>query len=147
MKKELAYARTIFSADVLQEGLKTFRQLLPDEHKENTFLSSRNVQQVDGARWYFDSDEEFFAEYRRGFKSALFRVGGRVYKFTCSVVRCIPPRLLLLVSRRPLVKRLSESLTYLRRVEPKRSCQTRQQLLRNHRRCLSVMAAVHSGET
>jgi predicted nucleotide-binding protein len=85
MKKELAYARTIFSADVLQEGLKTFRQLLPDEHKENMFLSSRNVQQVDGARWYFDSDEEFFAEYRRGFKSALFRVGGRVYKFTCSV--------------------------------------------------------------
>jgi predicted nucleotide-binding protein len=58
-----------FTSDTLREALKIFNGLIPEGTEPGNFL--RSVA-VDDEVWNFDSDEEFFAKYRKLGKSALF---------------------------------------------------------------------------
>jgi predicted nucleotide-binding protein len=82
MKKEQQYRRSVFNANVVQEALETFRQLIPAEETER--YNSRIVQKEDGVQWSFDNDDEYFAEYRRGFAYSLYRVNYGEHEFVCS---------------------------------------------------------------
>lgn len=79
MEKHKLYANTRFSEDVLRAGASAFRSRVPLSGKEaeRLFLTV----EVDGADWHHDSEEEFFADYRRSARGAVFqleRSGGRL---------------------------------------------------------------------
>jgi predicted nucleotide-binding protein len=61
VEKQKTYPRTVFSADVIREGEHAFAGILLEAHeiRPNYRQISRGDEQ-----WIFDSDEEFFAEYR-----------------------------------------------------------------------------------
>jgi len=61
MKKTKQYNYVRFSPDVVQEALEEWRRLLPDDRPPSTYM---RVIEHHGEQWGFDSDEEFFAEYR-----------------------------------------------------------------------------------
>jgi predicted nucleotide-binding protein len=61
MEKSVGYSRTLFSANVVREALGVFTDLL-GEFEPGTH--SRTVERGP-EKWDFDTDEEFFAEYRR----------------------------------------------------------------------------------
>jgi predicted nucleotide-binding protein len=74
MQKEKRYSRTIFSADVVREAFETATQIAGESYRLG--ISNRTLSR--GAeRWDFDSDEEYFAEYRQGFDSTS--LWGSVY--------------------------------------------------------------------
>jgi len=63
MQKTKQYPHTIFSADVIKQA----RDVLDREtgHRENDKPGLSLTVTVDGARWAYDSEDEFFADYRR----------------------------------------------------------------------------------
>src|SRR5215207_2659209 len=65
MKKRKRYRGIIFSADVIQEALKVALEPLESPKHQHSF---RRISRGDEI-WNFDSDEEFFSEYRQGFTS------------------------------------------------------------------------------
>jgi predicted nucleotide-binding protein len=62
MKKTKRYNYCRFSSDVVQEGLAQWKKLLPD--KARVAYCTRTTED-DDERWNFDSEEEFFAAYRK----------------------------------------------------------------------------------
>lgn len=57
MKKEVAYSRTVFSADVIREAL---RAATADQDEEQITSGLRTVRRGNET-WTFDSDEKFLA--------------------------------------------------------------------------------------
>lgn len=76
MRKTKGYKGVLFSADVVREAHQTAIQLLeePDPGNVTRELTHRGISRGN-ERWSFDSDEEFFAEYRQGFTSASYSSG------------------------------------------------------------------------
>jgi predicted nucleotide-binding protein len=73
MRKEKDYQGALFSADVVREALRTAIELLENPAPEELITEGPNRGISRGnENWSFDSDEEFFAEYRQGFTSASF---------------------------------------------------------------------------
>ncbi len=69
LKKKKSYARVRFAADVIKEASAVFdAEIGPDEGNPALFL----VAEVDGAEWRYDSEDEFFAGYRLGARSASY---------------------------------------------------------------------------
>jgi predicted nucleotide-binding protein len=75
------YPRTIFSAEIIQDGLtildridqERFQQLTAEEQEERKKWrpgSESYLMTQKDETWQFDSAEEFFAEYRKGFSRA-----------------------------------------------------------------------------
>jgi hypothetical protein len=83
MEKNKVYYDTHFSADVLREALTTFREQLAADLKPIT--RARSITTIDET-WKFDSDEEFFAAYRKPHISAYFNeyYGAPNGDFTCN---------------------------------------------------------------
>jgi predicted nucleotide-binding protein len=66
MRKEKQYSRAIFSADVVREAFETLAQIPGESY--SLVMSTRTLSRGT-EKWDFDSDEEYFAEYRQGFES------------------------------------------------------------------------------
>lgn len=88
MRKDRKYENTRFSEDVVRAGAEAFRSQVPlvGEGAERRYLKV----DVDGSDWHHDSEEEFFADYRRSARGAVFlleRPGGqlRLQAFSDSV--------------------------------------------------------------
>ena len=87
MQKTKEYNHVRFSADVLQEASRVFREQVDPKNEQSSeyYLSVK----VDDAEWHHDSLEEFLADYRRTSRSATYseRLGFgssllmRVYSF------------------------------------------------------------------
>ena len=70
MKKEKYYRRAFFSADVIQEASTKFEGRVPRESKDRYGRIHLVIQTKDGD-WTHDSEEEFFADYRKGTRDAV----------------------------------------------------------------------------
>ena len=79
MKKTKHYKQTRFSADVIREALRAFRsqQGPKDQEKSRLYLSV----EVEDSDWTYDSEDEFFADYRRASGGALFQEDAKDYGF------------------------------------------------------------------
>lgn len=67
MKKSKRYKLTRFTPDVIREAREVFRRTIrADKSRHATSLSAV----VDDARWSYDSEDEFFADYRRTYGNA-----------------------------------------------------------------------------
>lgn len=89
IRKDREYANTRFSEDVVRAGASAFRSHTPLSGKGAERLHL--TVEVDGAKWHHDSEEEFFADYRRSARGAVFqleRPGGqlRLHAFGDSVL-------------------------------------------------------------
>jgi predicted nucleotide-binding protein len=68
MKKEKKYTNVNFSADHIQEAIQEWSKLFLNEKHEKI---GSDLQITKGSEiWDYDSDQEFFADYRRGFSRA-----------------------------------------------------------------------------
>jgi predicted nucleotide-binding protein len=67
MEKDVRYINVRFSAETLREALAVFTRLIP---AGATSLGGNRKVELDDETWTFDSDEEFFAKYRKPFKGA-----------------------------------------------------------------------------
>jgi predicted nucleotide-binding protein len=70
MKKAKKYRVTRFSADVIKEALAKFEELLDENDRKRARRSLTTA--IGDATWDYDSQEEFFADYRRIPESASF---------------------------------------------------------------------------
>lgn len=70
-QKKKLYEHVIFTPEVIEQGDDLINTILPKEYEklERMFLS---VGLSDEEKWYYDNEEEFFADYRKGFRSATF---------------------------------------------------------------------------
>lgn len=84
MQKERSYERVYFPAPVVEDALDTFLRLLPDDARGALSYTWRVM--VDGATWVHESREEFFADYRRGTRSARLSASGSSHEFWFQVV-------------------------------------------------------------
>jgi len=79
MRKTKNYRQTRFSAEVMREAVGTFRSQLPTDVQKKKTSFSLSVD-VDGASWDHDSENEFFADYRRSKGDAVFDERGGGYQ-------------------------------------------------------------------
>jgi len=83
------YDRVIFNADQIQEAILKWEELFLNKKHER---SAENLQiRLGPETWNYDSDEEFFADYRRGFRSAYIsksaRTAEKYFRLGISVLR------------------------------------------------------------
>ncbi len=69
MEKTKEYPQTLFSADVVRDAFNAYKEQLPK--RWDAPYVSRTITNGD-EKWKFDSDEEFFAAYRKPCDSATF---------------------------------------------------------------------------
>lgn len=65
------YDRVIFTPEVIKETVDTLVNTLP-ENERVIYASSRKLKLLSGESWQYDSEEFFFADYRKGFVNAFF---------------------------------------------------------------------------
>ena len=71
LTKEKHYLNVRFSADTLREAIQVFRtQTNTNDESDVEFLMSVNI---DDSVWAYDSEEEFFADYRRSSGTAAYQ--------------------------------------------------------------------------
>ena len=78
MKKEKDYSQAVFSADVIKEAYNVFKRLVPDEYKEEVDHAQYLVVETSDGGWDHDTEEEFFSDYRKGSRNAVYQKGSRV---------------------------------------------------------------------
>ncbi len=80
MKKEKYFRRAFFSADVIREASVNFDKRVPDDTKEGYVRNFLVIRTQDG-EWTHDSEEEFFGDYRKGTRDAVYQrqYGGNDY--------------------------------------------------------------------
>ncbi len=84
MEKTKAYERTRFSADVIREAVMVFRSQLPEARRDlRPYLSVS----IDDCGWRHDSEEEFFADYRKSAGGAVFQEEVDSYRFWLQAFR------------------------------------------------------------
>lgn len=89
MQKSKDYNRIIFTADHINEALRKWEELFLNS-KDLKELSKIDLSIRKGSEsWGYDSEEEIFADYRRGFTRANITQAGYIAKkictFSCSV--------------------------------------------------------------
>ncbi|WP_371788442.1 nucleotide-binding protein [Streptomyces griseoaurantiacus] len=76
MRKKKLYQLSKFSVETIREGVKQFTDLLENGDIEySTWTLGRGAEE-----WSFNSAEEFYAEYRRGFSSATVALQTSLYE-------------------------------------------------------------------
>jgi hypothetical protein len=85
LKKAKSYSRVRFDANVIKEGRKVFDKEVSKD--ENCAPRLHLTVEVDGAEWTHDSEDEFFADYRRSAGNAVYT---RHYGSTGLSVQVIP---------------------------------------------------------
>jgi predicted nucleotide-binding protein len=71
MEKEYKYEMTRFAADVLQEAADTLLQGVAPKNKDDSPSLYLNVE-LDEGTWKHDTEDEFFSDYRRSSKGAVY---------------------------------------------------------------------------
>jgi len=71
MKKNLHYDRVIFTPEVIRESVQMLESLISWMHRRSG-RADLNIKLPSGEEWKIDSEDEFFAEYRKGFQEAWF---------------------------------------------------------------------------
>jgi predicted nucleotide-binding protein len=71
-EKKKTYERVIFTPEVIKEAAGVLEATLPDEKRKLRF-ETLEIELSSGEEWSHDSEEEFFADYRKGFVEAMFR--------------------------------------------------------------------------
>lgn len=66
------YKRAFFTANVIKEAFTVFATSVPQEIKDKYDTTYLVVETADG-EWHHDSEEEFFSDYRKGTKSAVYQ--------------------------------------------------------------------------
>ena len=69
MQKKKSYSSVRFSADTLREALSSFISLVPEDLEKE---SSYRLVESDDESWLFDTEEEFFAAYRKPYKRVYY---------------------------------------------------------------------------
>lgn len=72
-EKEKLYPHVIFSPEVIREAVYTLKNALPKENEETVPKQEFMVKTSSTETWRHDNEEEFFADYRKGFVLACFR--------------------------------------------------------------------------
>jgi predicted nucleotide-binding protein len=67
MEKNIRYYNVHFSTETLREALGVFTKLVPEDAQ---YSGGNRKVELDDETWIFDSDEEFFAKYRKPVKGA-----------------------------------------------------------------------------
>ena len=76
MRKEKYYKRAFFSADAIQEAYSVFRSAVPEEARDEFDEKGRRfVVEVESEEWEHDTESEFFVDYRRGTRRAVYKRG------------------------------------------------------------------------
>jgi len=70
MKKQKTYTNVRFPPNVIKEAYQSFAVLVKPNYERE--LRIYKIQ-VGNEEWFFDSEEEFFIDYRRDISSALYR--------------------------------------------------------------------------
>jgi hypothetical protein len=65
------YLRVKFSPEVIRAAYQVFLKCVPRKSRILDHPSNREIE-YEGETWTFDSDDEFFADYRKDVKSARF---------------------------------------------------------------------------
>lgn len=68
MEKSKQYNMTRFSAEVLKEAQQTLRSAVD----EKSDVTGNLLVEIDDARWNYDTEDEFYADYRRSNDTAYF---------------------------------------------------------------------------
>lgn len=71
-RKQKTYERVIFTPEVIKEALEVLLTTLPDADK-NLPHQILEITLPSKEYWAHDSEDEFFADYRRGFNKAQYR--------------------------------------------------------------------------
>ena len=71
-RKQKTYERIIFTPEVIKEALEVLLTTLPDTDK-NLPRQTLEISLPSKENWLHDSEDEFFADYRRGFNQAQYR--------------------------------------------------------------------------
>lgn len=87
LRKQKDYRRAVFSADVVKEAYAVFRELVPDEHKERLDNEAYLTVETSDGDWHHDTEEEFFSDYRKGTRNAVYqKEAGVDYRFRIQVI-------------------------------------------------------------
>lgn len=70
-KKGKRYSLVIFTPEVIRESVQMLESLISWAHRR-TGRADLDIKLSSGEEWSIDSEDEFFAEYRKGFKEARF---------------------------------------------------------------------------
>ena len=68
-EKTKEYERIIFTPEVIKQALNTIEKTLPAKERKPRY-EDLEIELSTGEKWTYDSEDEFFAEYRKGFKYA-----------------------------------------------------------------------------
>lgn len=84
MNKSKEYYPVRLSADALRAVYNAFMELVPGKERDtmSLFLEVR----AEDATWRLDSEDEFFAEYRRGAAAAMLQKSGGRWKFRVHLI-------------------------------------------------------------
>lgn len=78
LKKEKDYSRAVFSTDVIKEAYNVFKELVPDEYTEKLDHDHYLTVETSDGDWSHDTEEEFFSDYRKGSRNAVYRKSSTV---------------------------------------------------------------------
>lgn len=97
-EKTKKYNRVIFTPEVIKEAFNTLEEIIPKGKRQLTFVR-RKIVLSPQEEWEHDTDEEFFADYIKGFESASFsksyesaKIEFWIYMNNTSVTVSIPSR-------------------------------------------------------
>jgi len=68
--KEKTYSRVIFTPEVIKEAVQLLRKTLPEENELLSGILTIKVSPIE--EWHHDTEEEFFADYLKGFEYVNF---------------------------------------------------------------------------
>jgi predicted nucleotide-binding protein len=80
--KSKRYRHVMFTADIIQEGIGKFHELLCEIDGAVTETYHGGTIWTNSEKWRYDSDAEFYAEYRKGFESAEINKAFRTKDWT-----------------------------------------------------------------
>ena len=81
--KRKVYERVIFAPEIIKQADDLVNTMLSKEYK--LLSTSLGIELSDGEHWYYDNEEEFFADYRKGFRYAHFEKTSMKMRFEITV--------------------------------------------------------------
>jgi len=70
-EKTKTYNRVIFTQDIINKAVDMVEATLPQKERKLTGVTT-TIELPSGEEWDHDSEEEFFADYQKGFEGAMF---------------------------------------------------------------------------
>jgi hypothetical protein len=80
MEKSKAYPYANFTPEVIREAVGTITSFI-EESKRNPNSCRRRIELTNGEGWKHDTDEEFFADFRKNFNYAIYELNWYSFDF------------------------------------------------------------------